>query len=174
MNPLCTDLFLSISISSVTGYLSSPIYKTNHIDWICRYFAIVNFLTVSPTLQAEGWLVIGFRERCACAWLRALLNWESWQFTSVSLPLALSLRHTHTNTHRFCACVRERRGSPLVCVRGRLVSAYVARDIFVCISRAYCLDRENENGWDCNYWMEISTQCEIRKGWAKTSHGHRR
>lgn len=97
-------------------------------------------------------------------WLRALVNRESWQFASVSL----------SHTHRFCAPVMECRGSPLVCVRGRLVSAHVARDVFVCISRAYCLDRENENGWDCNYWMEISTQCEIRKGWAKTSHGHRR
>lgn len=152
-------------------FLWLPICKTNHIDLSSYYFGIINFLTMSPTLQTGGLLVIGFWERCARMWLCALVNLESWQFTSVSLPLSLS--HTLTNTHSLCfsMCPRTQGVYTSVCV----CVCKEARDFFcVCISRAHCLDRENENGWDCNYWMEISTQCEIRKGWAKTSHRHSR
>ncbi len=61
---------------------------------------------MSPTLQARGWLIIGFRERCASMRLCALVNLELWQFTSVSLPLSLS--HTLTNTHSPCFCTCQR------------------------------------------------------------------
>lgn len=69
----------------------------------------------------------------------------------VTVHICLSPSIFFSHCVSVCVCRRMQRVYTVVCLCEVSECICGKRYFCVCISRAHCLDRENENGWDCNY-----------------------